>query len=395
MPVSTDRQHPIPDALRIDRALQNPARGPRILFFSGGSALKDTSQELVAYTHNSIHLVTPFDSGGSSAVLRRYFGMPAVGDLRSRLMALADRSRQGFPEIYVLFAYRLPTDGSPKQLRAELVSIAHGEHPLMAQIAEPMGTRIRHNLNTFTQAINSDFDLRGASIGNLILAAGFIESGGDLDPIVHVYSKLVKVRGEAKLLTDENLHLHADLGNGVSVTGQHLLTGKETPPLRQPIRHLSLVDPAEGNRPAQPAIKQEIGATIRSADLICYPIGSFYTSVIANLLPRGVGTAISDAPCPKVFIPNTVADPESVGLSLTSQLATLLRYARSDAPDAITVESVLNYILLDPFISYPGAEIAESELASLGVHVLKTPLTAPHSGLIDPTLLCQALVSLT
>ena len=35
------------------------------------------------YTHNSIHLITPFDSGGSSAVIRRTFRVLSVGDIRN------------------------------------------------------------------------------------------------------------------------------------------------------------------------------------------------------------------------------------------------------------------------------------------------------------------------
>ena len=61
----------LPDPLRIARCRRAPELGPRVLFFSGGTALRDTSRKLVGYTHNSIHLITPFDSGGSSAHLRR------------------------------------------------------------------------------------------------------------------------------------------------------------------------------------------------------------------------------------------------------------------------------------------------------------------------------------
>ena len=68
-----------------------PPLGPRLVFFTGGTALRDLSRQLIHYTHNSVHLVTPFDSGGSSAALRRSFAMPAVGDIRNRLLALAGR----------------------------------------------------------------------------------------------------------------------------------------------------------------------------------------------------------------------------------------------------------------------------------------------------------------
>ena len=75
---SHPRNIKLPDLLRIGRYQKAPELGPSILFFSGGSALRQVSraQEL---SHNSIHLVTPFDSGGSSAKLRKAFDMPAIG----------------------------------------------------------------------------------------------------------------------------------------------------------------------------------------------------------------------------------------------------------------------------------------------------------------------------
>ena len=84
---------------RIEEARRAPEKGPAILFFSGGTASRQLSRELIHYSHNSIHVITTFDSGGSSAELRRAFGMPAVGDLRNRLLALADRSPSGNAEV--------------------------------------------------------------------------------------------------------------------------------------------------------------------------------------------------------------------------------------------------------------------------------------------------------
>ena len=76
----------LPDPLRISRYFKAPELGPDILFFSGGSALNGVSRVLKKHTYNSTHLITPFDSGGSSAKLRQAFDMPAIGDLRSRLI---------------------------------------------------------------------------------------------------------------------------------------------------------------------------------------------------------------------------------------------------------------------------------------------------------------------
>ena len=392
--IRVTREIRVPDQVRVARALRAPDLGPRILFFTGGTALRETSQALVGYTHNSVHLVTPFDSGGSSAVLRRHFDMPAVGDMRNRLMALADRTLHGFPEIYDLFAHRLPKGASPAQLRAELEALVSGGHPLISKVSDPMRKIIRHHLQMFEKAAGPDFDLRGASVGNLILTAGYLENRRHIDPIVFIYSKLVQVRGEVRLLVNANLQLRAQIEGGGHVIGQHLITGKETPPLTRAVTEVSLVDPARGNAAVRPMIRDKIRMAIRGSDLICYPVGSFYTSVVANLLPAGVGKAVSETPCPKVFIPNTFHDPECVGMTLDGQVRTLLRHLRADDPNIIAIGDVLDFVLLDPDVAYPGSRSPERELASLGVQVVRTPLTVKGTGAIDPHLLCQALISL-
>ena len=122
------REIRVPDPVKTTLYARSPDLGPRILFFSGGSALRDLSQELIRYTHNSIHIITPFDSGGSSAKLRQAFNMPAIGDVRNRLMAIADQTLHGFPDIYRLFAYRFPKDGAQDALRLELGAMIDGRH---------------------------------------------------------------------------------------------------------------------------------------------------------------------------------------------------------------------------------------------------------------------------
>ena len=123
-PIQVTRNIKLPDLLRISRYQKAPELGPSILFFSGGSALRQMSRVLKSYTHNSIHLVTPFDSGGSSAKLRQAFDMPAIGDLRSRLMTLADETVTGNPEVYRLFTYRFPKDASDHALIKRLNQLA-------------------------------------------------------------------------------------------------------------------------------------------------------------------------------------------------------------------------------------------------------------------------------
>ncbi|MBC7355214.1 MAG: GAK system CofD-like protein [Desulfomicrobiaceae bacterium] len=386
--VTLFRRVVVPDPARVALCRRSPELGPRILFFSGGTALRETSQALIEYTHNSIHLITPFDSGGSSAILRRYFGMPAVGDLRNRLMALADRSLHGYPEIYELFAHRLPKTAPDHELWGTLNALADGTHPLIRQVQNPMRRIIRRHLRAFAARVDSCFDLRGASIGNLILASGYLEDGRHMDPIVYLYSRLIQARGEVRLIANVDGHLRAQLQNGRTVLGQHQLTGKEAAPLESPIENLELVD-ANGH-PMEVALRSKITRLITGADLICYPIGSFYTSVLANLLPQGVGNTIAAAGCPKIFTPNPGPDPETVGLTLRDQIQTLLRYA---CPPGAAPTQVLNFVLLDPAGTYAGRTEAIELCRSFSIDVLEIPFLT-HKRRADPHRLCHIFVSL-
>ncbi|MBT8122216.1 MAG: YvcK family protein, partial [Gammaproteobacteria bacterium] len=185
----------MPDQVRLSRYLKAPELGPRILFFSGGTALTGTSRVIKRYTHNSVHMVTPFDSGGSSAKLRQAFGMPSIGDLRSRLIALADENITGHPEVYRLFTYRFADNQPAGKLLERLDLMIRGKEPLVAAISNPMRRLIRNQLGYFREAMPGDFDLRGASIGNLILAGGYLNNHKHLDPIIFLFSKLVNVLG--------------------------------------------------------------------------------------------------------------------------------------------------------------------------------------------------------
>jgi CofD-related protein of GAK system len=197
-PLRISRTVQLPDRVRLSRYLKAPELGPRILFFSGGTALTDTSRVLKRYTHNSIHLVTPFDSGGSSAKLRQAFSMPSIGDLRSRLVALADENITGHPEVYQLFTYRFPDDQPASKLLARLDLMIKGKEPLVAAISNPMRRLIRNQLGYFRESMPDDFDLRGASTGNLILAGGYLNNHKHLDPIIFLFSKLVNVLGTVR-----------------------------------------------------------------------------------------------------------------------------------------------------------------------------------------------------
>lgn len=394
--VRITRSVKVPDPVRLTRYRKNPELGPGILFFSGGSALNDTSRALKNYTHNSIHFVTPFDSGGSSAKLRTAFDMPSIGDLRSRLVALADENITGHPDVYRLFTHRLPHDNAQDELLRKIESMACGKDTLICDISNPMRRLIRNQLGFFYDAMPQGFDLRGASIGNLILAGGYLNNHKHLDPIVFLFSKLVNVLGTVRTVVNDNLHLGAELEDGNFILGQHKLTGKEVKPLQSPVKRLFLSKSLNKYVPAKSEIRKKNRKLIENSELICYPPGSFYSSLLANLLPKGVTVAIADSDCPKVYVPNLGQDPEQIGMTLDDSVKILMKYLQVGNVKNCPNGKLLNFILMDENQSLYSSKPSPKLLKELGIQVILTRLVSkrdPHH--YDPELLVKALLSLT
>jgi len=386
----------LPDELRVQRSGRAPELGPRILFFSGGSALRPLCRVLKQYTHNSVHLITAFDSGGSSAQLRHTFAMPAIGDLRNRIVALADESVRGNPQIYRLFAYRMSSTAGRSELAAELEQLTSGEHELVASIPEPMRRIVQTHLRFFAERMPGDFDLRGANIGNLMLAGGFLSQSRDLESVLFLFSKLLEVRGVVRPIVDVDLHLCAELADGSRVIGQHRLTGKQEAPISSAVKDLFLIRSLNDPERATTPIGEKARRSIESADLICFPMGSFYSSVVANLLPSGVGRAIAAAGCPRVYVPNTGRDPEQHGVTLADSVERLIHFVRSDAGADVPVSRIINLVLLDDKPESYAMKADVARIERMGIQVIELELVTadsrPHA---HPQRLAETLLSLT
>jgi len=393
MNVKINREKTFTQNINLAHWGKNPEFGPKILFFSGGTALRGLSRELIHYTHNSIHIITAFDSGGSSAKLREAFHMPAVGDLRARLIDLADHSLQGTREVYALFAYRFPKQTNNSELRKELDTMVNGKHKLIARITDPMHKIICTHLYWFREKMPENFDLRGASIGNLVLTAGYLENRRKLDPVISIFSKLVRVRGTVRPIANKYLHLAAELEDGSVIVGQHLLTGKETKPISSRIKRLFITDNPEKPLPYVLKLSKKMADLIRKADLICYPMGSFFSSILAQLLAKGVGEAIAETSVPKIYIANTGRDPECFGYTVMEQVNALLEYGRIDN-QAIAPSDLISTVLIDRENgNYPGG-IEDDYFTRLGIKLIDTPIISSTSKpFIDENMLLPVLLA--
>lgn len=347
----------------------------RPLFFSGGTALRETSQALARRTRHAVHLLTTFDSGGSSAALRRTFAMPAVGDIRNRLVALADASAVPRPALD-FFTRRLPADGDGDELRARLAALGLAAHPVWRTMPEAYARAFRLHLGHFLHRMPPAFDPRLACLGNLLLAGGYLRHKRNLTPPIALFSQLLHVRGTVLPTVEESLHLAAELEDGSRVVGQHHFKALPSAVARllltvhEPDRGAAVEAP-QNSTACRPRLSAVAAEHLRAADAICYPMGSFYSSVLANLLPSGVGNAVAARACPKVFIPNTGTDEELRGLDVAGQVAAILQVLRQDAPWART-DDLLHLVLVDSRHGrYTGGLGAETlrKIEAMGVRV--------------------------
>lgn len=217
-------------------------------------------------------VVTVTDDGGSSGRLRQEFGLPAPGDVRSCLVALAEDEEL----LTRLFAFRFPGEG-------------------------PTG---------------------GHSLGNLFMIA-LAHLTGDFARAVRVAGEVLRVRGQVLPTTHADVHLVAETADGRLVVGETAISASGPP------KRLALSPPDVEALP-------EVLDALRQADLVVLGPGSLFTSLVPNFLVRGVAAAVAESHALKVYVANLVTQPgETTGFSLADHLEALRTYAPSLRLDVV------------------------------------------------------------
>lgn len=324
----------------------------KAVIFSGGTAFRDTARALAALKCDITYIITAFDSGGSSQALRRAFAMPAVGDLRNRLLAIArDEAAAG--------ALNVRLDADEEKARQELKNFNIGQR--LAAVDEPVRSHMGADLETVLSALPQDFQSSRASVGNLALAGAWLNNGGDLLGAVRRYGKMLRCMGEVIPICEADVQLAARLKNGQIIGHQHLFKK-----LSAPVQELFLAS-AEGDAVVPEAAPEALAAIGRATEIF-YPMGSFYSSILANFLPKGVARALEASRANKTFIPNAGVDAETRGMSIVQQARAIINtLARKTGKQ----DNFLDFVLVDWEVDYPGGAGALSrDLLSMNITLL-------------------------
>lgn len=209
---------------------------PKIVTIGGGTGTFTLLSGLKKYIVDITAIVTMADSGGSTGRLRDEFGYLPVGDVRMALAALSDTNGRNI--IRELFLYRF----------------SKGE------------------------------GLAGHNFGNLFLVA-LTDILGSEEAAFEYASKVLRISGKVLPVTASRTDIVGVYTDGTTVTGESdideptFADGTE-----KHIDHIYL-DP-------QVSATKKAVETIQDADLIVLGPGDMYTSMVPNLLVKGIKEAL-------------------------------------------------------------------------------------------------------
>lgn len=219
---------------------------PKIVTIGGGTGLSTLLKGIKNYSSEITALVTMADDGGGSGVLRRSFGMLPPGDVRNCLLALSDIE----PEMNTLLSHRFEKG-----------------------------------------------ELKGQSFGNLFLLA-MNEIYGSFEEAVKMASSILRVKGTVMPITVNDVNIEATYDDKSKAFGESILPAEAIKDNKK-IKRVELcpkdVEPLDG-----------VITAINKADIILIGPGSLYTSIIPNLLVKGVTEAILSSPAKKIYVQNVM-----------------------------------------------------------------------------------------
>ncbi|MBA2598725.1 MAG: YvcK family protein [Chloroflexota bacterium] len=249
-----------------------------VVALGGGTGLATLLRGLKQHELAITAIVTVADDGGSTGKIRSAYDIPAPGDIRNCLVALADDESL----VSRLFQYRFNHAGS---------------------------------------------ELDGHSFGNLFITA-LTKVTGSFERAVIESASVLNIRGRVLPSTLANVRLDAELTNGTSIEGESNIQYKQAPILRM---RLSPDDPAA----YLPAV-----TAILNADLIVLGPGSLYTSIVPNLLVPDILRAVRASSAPRVYVMNVATQTgETDHFTALDHLEIIDKQLGSGKLDAVLINS--------------------------------------------------------
>lgn len=215
----------------------------KIVILGGGTGLSTLLRGIKHIENIDINaIVSVADDGKSTGILRKHFTIPAVGDLR-RVISSLSMNRE---ELNDILEYRFD---------------------------------------------NTNTDLDGHTIGNLIIVSQIMKSGSFSRGIANT-CKMLNVHGEIIPVSNETVSINAEFTDGTIAHGESSIHS-----------HSKVIKKIFYDNKNEQASSIAI-TKINEADIIIIGIGSLYTSIIPNLIFDNVKQALKKSKAKVIYFAN-------------------------------------------------------------------------------------------
>ena len=285
-----------------------------VVVIGGGTGLSTLLRGLKLFPMNITAIVTVADDGASSGRLRREFDIPAVGDLRNVLVSLSE------------------------------------VEPLVEDL-------LQYRFNTYS-------DLDKHAFGNLMLTAMY-NITGNLTRSMEALSKIFNIKGKVLPITEDKAILVAHTTDGKTIEGESKITKAG--------KHIKKIEYKNKVR-----VTPEVLKAVKDADLIIIGIGSLYTSIIPNLLPREMKRALMNAKAKKMYICNIMSEHgETDDYNVSDCAKQINKYVGKNFIDVVLAnKKKVPDEILELYKSEKAAQIMldKEEIRKMGVELISADL---------------------
>lgn len=287
----------------------------KIVVLGGGTGLSTLLRGLKQFPLDITAVVSVSDDGSSTGRLRDEFNIPAIGDLRNVMVSLST------------------------------------VEPILEQLLQ-----YRFNTNS---------DLNGHPIGNLLLAA-MLDITGNMVNAIESFTKILNIKGKILPFTEEKTTLMAQTSNGEILEGESNITkaGKV-------IKKIYYKE--------NPKVVPEVIDAVLNADLIVFSTGSLYTSILPNVICDEMTDAIRKSKAKKMYVCNIMTEHgETDNFKVSDYIKVLNNYVGKNFLDAVIVNS--KYVDIDVQDRYKKLEKSEpvmidkNEIDKLNVEIISDNL---------------------
>ncbi len=240
--------------------------------------------------YNISAIISVADNGGTTGAIRDKYGILPPGDMRRAIAALATNTNM----VRKLFEYSFK---------------------------------------------NEEGVIWSNKIGNILLTALTDICGGDFECAIHEMEEMFDVRGRVIPVTIEDVHLAVRFADGIEVIGEKNIDvsdknpGERTHDIDQDITDAWLVG-AEGN------INPHAREALLNADYIIIGPGDLYTSIVPNLLCKGMKEVLTQSTAKIIYICNAMTKRgETTNMEVIDFIDTIERYIAPRSLDYVIVNN--------------------------------------------------------